>query len=178
MLQDYAAPLRETLDRLGRANTLLASATPAGQARTVTCFAPRSDTPVSPTCDVPLQLADATTMPQAPIRAHEPAWFAVGNRSQRPQYIALLVIDTDKRITQVPLQGGNPLAPGAWAQSDGTTAIDNRGTYWLATLASDHPLPADLAHAGITPGDGIGLTVSQHDLFVFPIEPIGGGLDV
>lgn len=176
VLEDYAAPLREALDRLGNANALLAAATPAQRSPTVTCFVPSSATPVAPTCDVLLRTTD--TPPQAPIRSHEPARFAVGNRGKHPQHIALLLVDSDKRITPIPLQGADPLAPGQWAQSDGTTVINNRGAYWLVTVASDRPIPADLANVGIAPGAGVSVAVSRHDLSGFPIEPIGGGLDV
>lgn len=177
VLEDYAAPLRAELDRLGRVNALLASATPARDTRTVTCFLPRADTPVSPTCDVPVPSPGGGAGP-LPIDTREPVRFAVGNRTSRPQYVALLLVDSDKRVTPVPLQAGGPLAPGAWVESDGRTRIRNRGAYWLVTLASEHPLAIDPARPDRALHEGVVATVTRRDLFDLPIVPIGGGIDV
>lgn len=178
VLEDYAAPLRVELDRLGRVNALLSAASTAGQARTVTCFVPRADTPVSPTCDVPVRTRGAGAAPQSPIDTSEPVRFAVGNRGPRPQHVALLFVDSDKRVVQVPLPGDGPLAPGAWAQSDGGTTIGNRGAYWLVTLASEQPLAIDPSRVDLVLREGVSITVSQGELHHIPIEPIGGGLEV
>jgi len=175
VLGDYVAPLREELDRLGRVNALLASAAPAGAARTPTCFIPGAETPVAPTCDVPIQ-GGAGAEP-LPIDTDEPVRFAVGNRSAHPQHVALLFVDSDKRITPVALQGDGPLAPGAWVQSDGSMRIRNRGAYWLVTLASEQPLAIDPARPDSALGEGVSATVSRHDLLDIPVVPIGGGVD-
>ncbi len=177
-LEDYVEPLRAELDRLGRVNALLGAAGPATQARTVTCFVPRADTPVSPTCDVPLQANAADAPPQLPINTSEPVRFAVGNRSTRPQHVVLLFVDSDKQVTPVPLAGNGLVAPGAWAQSDGDTWIRNRGAYWLVTLASERPIAFDPSRPDLALGEGVFATVSRHDLFAFLIVPIGGGNDV
>ena len=176
VLEDYVAPLHEELTRLGRVNALLASAAPAGDARTVTCFIPRAETPVSPTCDVPVQSHDEGAA-QLPIDTDEPVRFAVGNRGKRPLHVALLFVDSDKRITPVALEGDGPLAPGAWVQSDGSMRIRNRGAYWLVTLASEQPLAIDPARPDLALGEGVSATVSRRDLFGIPIVPIGGGVD-
>ena len=177
-LADYGAALDGELDRLGRTNALLASATPVAKAHTVTCFVPVWSEDASPACDVPVRVPRGALPPVEAARSHEPVRFAVGNRSLRPQHVALLLVDSDKRITQVPLPTAGPLAPGEWVQSDGSTTIDDYGAWWLVTLASEHPFVVDPGSAALIQGDGVTATVSRHDLAGLPIEPIGGGLDV
>ena len=176
-LADYAAPLHAALDRIGHANALLAAAaTSLGEARTVTCFMPRASESVAPTCDMPVA-AGADAAPQLPIDVFEPVRFAVGNRSKRSQYVALLVVDSDKQVTQIALDGTGPLAPGAWVQSDGLTRIHNHGDYWLVTLASEQPLVLDPSRPDLALLEGVSVTVSRHAL-TGAVVPIGGGVSV
>ena len=183
-LGDYAQPLRARLDALARIDALVGHAGAAEARRTVTCFGPAQDIPIPPTCDVPVQLPEGQ-----PViilgNGGRPNWvllhpgpelrFAVGNRSRKAQYVALLLIDADNRIVRIPLPDA-PLAHGKWAQSDGKWQPETTGRLFAVTLSSDRPIPADVVNAPLP--DGISVSVAQWHVDDATPPGVGGGIDV
>ncbi len=176
-LGDYDQPLTEALQQIALANALVARAGPPEGQRSVTCLALAQDIPLPPQCDVqgdPQGEVLPAELMFPDIKFH----FAVGNRSPAPQYVALLLVDADNRITPVPRQGGAPLQPGAWAPSATTWQSANIGRLLVVTLSSDKPIPADIATRGVRDGDGIAVTVQERRVTDSRPVAVGGGIEV
>jgi hypothetical protein len=150
-LDDYLPLLRDLVGHDARANLLLAG---AGMSDAVeTCLAdqrvkklppPGSRAPpqpveychVGPAGDDTLQIDGQQDVLTVKVR----------NRTNRPRYVAVVLISPVRRIQSIPFQagkGGGPLAPGAVAETEdmvpyGTAGVS--GNYVLATISSERPI--------------------------------------
>lgn len=175
-LGDYAEPLRAALGQIARVNALLARAGPPETQRSLTCFALADQIPLPPVCEGKSDAnagisADLVLLPGTGFN------FAVGNRSGRPQYVALLLADADNRIVRVPLNGAAPLAPGGWATSATSWQAVTAGRLLLVTLSSDKPIPEDVATRGLADGGDIAVAVQERSVLDKRPPAIGGGID-
>jgi secreted trypsin-like serine protease len=157
---DYALNLGDALRRIARGKALLGAARNMSPAATRTCFATgwssnwmysscsRGDF-ASPDANDPWSRYASWISPSGLLR------YSVLNRSDRPKYIALVMIDPITGAVRLPLEGdGRPVPPGHWVFGGLDTQFD-LGAVHILTIAGDEPIAADdLGPAGpaIQPG--------------------------
>lgn len=146
-LDNYQSPLRHLIERTARANRLLAMPPSGTGAGIETCLILMGSSPPPPNCHSGAMRPAIGEQPSPDqIDGDAVAAVRVTNRSGRPRYVALLLVDPTGGIVRIPAGPGNGLLqPGGSAETDPLFMLSSlTGRYMIMTIASNQLIDTQL----------------------------------